>query len=91
MAVLTSRQERKSRKREQQRRTAQTSKEWKQETSELRRLQEELECLYRMLEDVVEEKLVESIIYQIKSAESRYDYHYMTVRRMEKMLDRRSS
>ena len=48
--------------------------------------EEELERLYLILENVVEEKLVDSIIYQIKSAEARYDYHYIKLRQLEQQL-----
>lgn len=86
MTAVVSRRERQIQKQEQKRRFEKVSREWQQELTEIRQTKEELERLYLVLENVVEEKLVESIIYQIKSAESRYDFHYLALRKLEQQL-----
>ena len=44
---------------------------------------QELDMLYWKLRDVTDERLVDSIIYEIKSQEAKYDYHYCNVRVLE--------
>ena len=46
-------------------------------------VKQELDLLYCKLEDVTDERLVDSIIYEIKSQEAKYDYHYCNVRVLE--------
>ena len=72
--------------REQKQRQSELSREGQTEMAAIRQTKEELERLYLILENVVEEKLVDSIIYQIKSAEARYDYHYIKLRQLEQQL-----
>ena len=86
ITTVMSRRERQLQKQEQKRRFEQLSREWAQEMGQIRQTKEELERLYIILENVVEEKLVESIIYQIKSAESRYDFHYLALRKLEQKM-----
>ena len=56
---------------------------WKHESTELAAVQETLAKLYWQLEDTVDERLVDSIIYEIKSQEAKYDYHYQNIRLLE--------
>ena len=62
------------------------SREWQADTEALYRAKEDLERLYATLENVVEEKLVDSIIYQIKAAEACYDFHYLQLQDLEKRI-----
>ena len=59
------------------------SKAWRYEVNQLEATKQELDRLYLKLEDVVDERLVDSIIYEIKSQEAKYDYHYHNVRLIE--------
>ncbi|MFQ9801155.1 MAG: DUF2508 family protein [Clostridia bacterium] len=43
----------------------------------------ELDGLYQALETVTDEKLVDSVIYEIKSLEARYDYHFCNIKQMD--------
>ena len=56
---------------------------WRHESNELASVQETLSKLYWQLEDTVDERLVDSIIYEIKSQEAKYDYHYQNIRLLE--------
>lgn len=60
---------------------------WDYEVMQLDRTKGELERLYLQLEDVVDERLVDSIIYEIKSQEAKYDYHYQNIRMLEEQTD----
>ena len=70
-------------KRMEKKRRRQLENVWKYEVGQLLVTKKELDRLYCKLEDVTEERLVDSIIYEIKSQEARYDYHYHNVRMME--------
>ena len=48
----------------------------------------ELDGLYQALETVTDEKLVDSVIYEIKSLEARYDYHFCNIKQMDSALRR---
>lgn len=56
---------------------------WQHEAYQLEETKQELERLYLQLEDVVDERLLDSIIYEIKSQEAKYDYHYQNIRLLE--------
>lgn len=56
---------------------------WQHEAYQLEETKQELERLYLQLEDVVDERLLDSIIYEIKSQEAKYDYHYQNIRMLE--------
>ena len=60
---------------------------WNYEVGQLAQAKQELDRLYWRLEDVVDERLVDSIIYEIKSQEARYDYHYQNVRMLEERTE----
>ena len=70
-------------KRMEKKRRRQLVNVWKYEVGQLLVTKKELDRLYCKLEDVTDERLVDSIIYEIKSQEARYDYHYHNVRMME--------
>ena len=59
------------------------SKVWDYEVGQLAATKQELDMLYWKLRDVTDERLVDSIIYEIKSQEAKYDYHYCNVRVLE--------
>ena len=59
------------------------AKEWQMELLAIRQTKEELENMYMVLEDTVDEKLIDSIIYQIKAIEARYDFHHINLRQLE--------
>lgn len=60
---------------------------WKHETNQLANVQETLAKLYWQLEDTIDERLVDSIIYEIKSQEAKYDYHYQNIRLLEEQTN----
>ncbi len=60
---------------------------WQHEAYQLEETKQELERLYLQLEDVVDERLVDSIIYEIKSQEAKYDYHYQNIRMLEERTE----
>ena len=70
-------------KRKAKRELAQLSKAWDYDVGQLAVVKQELDLLYCRLEDVTDERLVDSIIYEIKSQEAKYDYHYCNVRVLE--------
>ena len=59
------------------------NKAWDYEVGQLAVAKQELDLLYWKLKDVTDERLVDSIIYEIKSQEAKYDYHYCNVRILE--------
>ena len=70
-------------KRKVKRELAKLTKAWDYEVGQLAVVKQELDLLYCKLEDVTDERLVDSIIYEIKSQEAKYDYHYCNVRVLE--------
>ncbi len=70
-------------KRKMKRELAKLSKAWDYEVGQLAVTKKELDRLYWKLKDVTDERLVDSIIYEIKSQEAKYDYHYCNVRILE--------
>ena len=70
-------------KRKMKRELAKLSKAWDYEVGQLAVTKKELDLLYWKLKDVTDERLVDSIIYEIKSQEAKYDYHYCNVRILE--------
>ena len=60
---------------------------WQHEAYQLEETKQELERLYLQLEDVVDERLVDSIIYEIKSQEAKDDYHYQNIRMLEERTE----
>ncbi len=74
-------------KKEERKRRQQLEKVWKYEVGQLLLTKNELDRLYWKLEDVTDERLVDSIIYEIKSQEAKYDYHYHNVRVMEEQTN----
>lgn len=70
-------------KKKAKRELAKLSKTWDYEVGQLAIVKQELDLLYCKLEDVTDERLVDSIIYEIKSQEAKYDYHYCNVRVLE--------
>ncbi len=62
---------------------ANLSRAWNYEVGQLAVTKQELDLLYWKLRDVTDERLVDSIIYEIKSQEAKYDYHYCNVRMLE--------
>ncbi len=70
-------------KRDEKKQKKQLMKVWDYEVGQLSVTKQELDRLYWKLEDVTDERLVDSIIYEIKSQEAKYDYHYHNVRVLE--------
>ncbi|MBR6683178.1 MAG: DUF2508 family protein [Firmicutes bacterium] len=70
-------------KREEKLHRKKLEKVWDYEVGQLAVTKKELDRLYWKLEDVTDERLVDSIIYEIKSQEAKYDYHYHNVRMLE--------
>lgn len=70
-------------KRDEKKQKKQLMKVWDYEVGQLTVTKQELDRLYWKLEDVTDERLVDSIIYEIKSQEAKYDYHYHNVRVLE--------
>ena len=60
---------------------------WDYEAYQLELTKQELDRLYLQLENVTDERLTDSIIYEIKSQEARYDYHYQNIRMLEERTD----
>lgn len=75
------------RRREEQRNRKRLAGVWQYEAGQLSLTKQELDRLYMRLEDVVDERLVDSVIYEIKSQEARYDYHYHNLRMLEERTD----
>ncbi len=71
------------RRKEKKRQRQRLAKAWDYEVGQLAVTKKELDRLYWKLEDVTDERLVDSIIYEIKSQEAKYDYHYHNVRILE--------
>ena len=59
-----------------------------EELDALGSVRRELDGLYQALETVTDEKLVDSVIYEIKSLEARYDYHFCNIKQMDSALRR---
>lgn len=70
-------------KRKMKKELARLNKAWDYEVGQLAVTKQELDLLYWKLKDVTDERLVDSIIYEIKSQEAKYDYHYCNVRILE--------
>ena len=70
-------------KRKAKREAIKLSRAWDYEVGQLAAAKQELDLLYCKLKDVTDERLVDSIIYEIKSQEAKYDYHYCNVRILE--------
>lgn len=70
-------------KKEERRSRKRLEKMWNYEVGQLMLTKKELDRLYWKLEDETDERLVDSIIYEIKSQEAKYDYHHHNVRLME--------
>ncbi len=70
-------------KQQKKKRVQELAKEWQMELLAIRQTKEELEHMYMILEDTIDEKLIDSIIYQIKAIEARYDFHYINLRQLE--------
>ena len=77
------RMQREKQLKQRQKQRQQLSHMWRYEVGQLLASKEELDRLYWQLEDVVNDRLVDSIIYEIKSQEARYDYHYQNLRMLE--------
>ena len=59
-----------------------------EELDALGSVRRELDGLYQALETVTDEKLVDSVIYEIKSLEARYGYHFCNIKQMDSALRR---
>ncbi len=70
-------------KRKKKRELVKLSKAWDYEVGQLMVTKQKLDLLYWKLKDVTDERLVDSIIYEIKSQEAKYDYHHCNVRILE--------
>lgn len=71
----------------QDKRRKQLAKAWEYEVGQLSVTKQELDRLYWKLADVTDERLVDSIIYEIKSQEAIYDFHHHNVRMLEERTD----
>ena len=57
-----------------------------EELDALGKVRQELDGLYQTLESVTDERLVDSVIYEIKSLEARYDYHFCNIKQMDSVI-----
>lgn len=62
---------------------------WDHEAYQLEVTKQNLDRLYLQLENVVDARLTDSIIYEIKSQEAKYDYHYDNIRILEERTNLR--